>query len=82
MLESLRFSKQVMLLKIAQKADILPHIVQRVDELTVFSNATFINDLLKSLMVKSIICVGEPVDRHLNGITSEYKYTKVNEERT
>ena len=48
LLESLHFSKnliQMILLKMAQKAAkiyILPHIVQRVDELTVFSNATVI----------------------------------------
>ena len=72
----MRFSKnliQVIFLKTAQKAaKILPRIVQRVDELTVFSNATFTytlvlpwyNDLLKSLMVLCI-CVGEPVDHNL-----------------
>ena len=48
LLERLRFSKnliQVTLLKTAQKAAkiyILPHIMQQVDELAIFSNATFI----------------------------------------
>ena len=48
LLERLRFSKnliQVILLKTTQKAAkiyILPRIMQRVNKLTVFSNATFI----------------------------------------
>ena len=48
LLERLHFLKnliQVILSKTAQKAAkiyILPHIMQRVDKLTVFSNATFI----------------------------------------
>ena len=82
LLESLRFSKnliQVILLKPAQKAYtyVLPRIVQRVDEFNSFFKCNiytlvllWYNDLLKSLMVKSISCMGEPVDCHLKFLTS------------
>ena len=48
--------------------------MQRVDKLSIYKCNIYslvlpwYNNLLKSLMVKSIICMGEPVDRHLNDI--------------